>query len=218
MEAKMCHQIREDFVSGMELLDLEHGTQTQTHWRQDLDISGLVQEALPNVIHVLLKDDGAVSLVCDWHFFDRIPSLLQHTTLRSAPPFLAWILVHALETYPFEEVSVGFFPSRPEPLRLHAPLGQFRRWPEGHRNHRRLHDRSQREDARPNCTDQGLYGLHATPEVGHPVEGLRHGLFAPSGYIKANYARFSKLVGQAPLVYHQSVSAQELEACATNYA
>ena len=103
-------------------------------------------------------------------FFDRIPSLLQHNALRGccdarrqfrSSRFRAWILVSALETYPFKEMSVCFFPDGhgngavDGHFWMQTLLGELRCWHEGHQQHRCLHERPQRDgDGRAKNTTQ----------------------------------------------------------------
>ena len=63
---------------------------------------------------------------------------------------------------------------------------------------------------RPSCTDQGIYPLHTTPEVGHPFGGIRRGLLARQARkgINANHDWSSKHVCKASMVFYHGVAGQ----------
>ena len=112
-------------------------------------------------------EPGGICSLCER---DRIPSLLQHNALRGccdarrqfrSSRFRAWILVSALETYPFKEMSVCFFPDGhgngavDGHFWMQTLLGELRCWHEGHQQHRCLHERPQRDgDGRAKNTTQ----------------------------------------------------------------
>ena len=73
--------------------------------------------------------------------------------------------------------------------------------------------RDGRAKTRLHCTDQGTHRLHADPEVGHHVEGLRHGLLAPGVHIEANCAWSSHLVDKPPIVYNETLAASVGNRC-----
>ena len=95
-----------------------------------------------------MEQSSLFVIACIMELFDRIPGHLPHDALRGycdaglhfrSSCFLAQSLVRALETSLLKEVGVrvllsrGSWPGRTRrSLRLHAPLGQLRRWREGH--------------------------------------------------------------------------------------
>ena len=158
-------------------------------------------------------------IACMMDLFDRILCSLHPNALRGycyaghhfrSSRSLAWILVHALETYPLKEVSVCFFPEGHGKGAVDGHCGCMRHWVNFVAGTKVIST----IDAHTKCPDATELHRSGNPSTSCrlPKTDIPSNVYdtvssrqAAMG-IKANYAWSSKLVGKAPMVYCHGVT------------